>query len=104
MRVAFARIPEQSQTQKRCNMSKLLIALAFISLASVASAQEATTASPAWNDVVKTCSLEYRERADKTTKGREVWTTFLNECKARKGFVSKKNKTNPDFVRVPDKS
>jgi hypothetical protein len=88
-------------------MNKLIIAAmvgALLSLANVTfvRAQEAPS-FPAWNDVLKTCSAEYRERTDKT-KGREIWQDFLNACKARKGFVAKKDQARGDFVRVPDKS
>ena len=82
-----------------------LFAIAFVALVSFsgnARAEDATT-FPAWNDVLSTCSAEYKERTDKT-KGREVWTTFLNECKARKGFVAKKDQNKREFVRVPDKA
>ena len=79
-----------------------LIAIAFV-LVSVVSAHAEDATFPAWNDVLKTCSAEYKERADKT-KGREVWTNFLAECKGRKGFVAKKDQGKTDFVRVPDKS
>ena len=84
-------------------MNKFL-AVAFI-LASVgyANAEDAKPTSPAWNDVVKTCSAEYKERADKT-KGREVWQAFLTECKGRKGFVAKKDQGKAEFNRIPDKS
>lgn len=80
--------------------------VAFVALSSVAKAQDATataTAVPAWNDVLRTCSEEYKARTDKT-KGREIWQAFVNECKARKGFVSKRDQKKTDFVRVPDKS
>lgn len=85
-------------------MSKLFaIAFALSTIASFANAQEAPTSFPAWNDVLRTCSAEYKERADKV-KGREVWTAFLAECKARKGFVAKKDQGKTDFVRIPDKA
>jgi hypothetical protein len=82
-------------------MNKLLITaiVAFLALGNVARAEDTF---PAWNDVLKTCSAEYKERADKT-KGREVWQEFLAACKARKGFVAKKDQGKTDFVRVPDK-
>lgn len=82
-----------------------LFAIAFVALVSFSGnvkAQDAAT-FPAWDAVLKTCSAEYKERADKT-KGRDIWTAFLNECKARKGFVAKKDQNRADFVRVPDKT
>lgn len=85
-------------------MSKLFaIAFVLVSFTSFARAEDAATTFPVWNDVLRTCSAEYKERADKT-KGREVWTSFLTECKARKGFVAKKDQGRADFVRVPDKT
>jgi len=80
-----------------------LIAIAFV-LASIGSAVAQDAAQfPAWNDVLRTCSAEYKERADKT-KGSEIWQEFLSACKARKGFVAKKDQNKKEFVRIPDKS
>lgn len=88
-------------------IAKLALAAVFSSVFCVAlsNAQDAAKpATPMWNDVLKTCSAEYKERADKT-KGREVWQSFLTECKARKGFVSKKDQgKNVEFTRIPDKN
>ena len=80
-----------------------ILAVAFVLVSFSAFAQDAETKFPAWNDVLRTCSAEYKERADKT-KGAEVWQEFLNACKARKGFVAKKDQNKKDFVRIPDKS
>lgn len=86
-------------------MNKTFIAIAFVLGSFVtANAQNAPTGSaPAWNDVLSTCSAEYKERADKT-KGRDIWTAFLADCKARKGFVAKRDQNKREFVRVPDKT
>jgi len=85
-------------------MNKLILTVAFVVGSFVtANAENAPTgAAPAWSDVLKTCSAEYKERADKT-KGREVWTACLTDCKARKGFVAKKDQGKGEFNRVPDK-
>jgi hypothetical protein len=82
-------------------MNKLVIAtLTFATL--VCATAIARAESPAWTDVLRTCSAEYKERADKT-KGREIWQAFLNDCKSRKGFVPKRDANKPEFTRVPDK-
>ena len=83
-------------------MSKLF-AIAFVSVVAFTGFANAEDTFPAWNDVLRTCSAEYKERADKS-KGREVWTAFLADCKSRKGFVAKKDQNKQDFVRVPDKA
>jgi hypothetical protein len=80
-----------------------VLAIAFV-LASLGSAvAQDTTEFPKWNDVLQTCSAEYKERADKA-KGREIWQEFLSACKARKGFVAKKDQNKREFNRIPDKS
>jgi hypothetical protein len=83
-------------------MTKIVaIALALATL--VCGTAIARAESPAWTDVIKTCSAEYKERADKT-KGREVWQAFLTDCKTRKGFVPKRQAASTvEFTRVPDK-
>src|SRR5262245_19863589 len=91
LRKCDGRVSQYWQSAKRgANMTKLAaVALAVLAFVGIANAQEAPTA-PAWNDVLRTCSAEYRERADKI-KGREVWQNFLNECKSRKGFIPKRD-------------
>jgi hypothetical protein len=87
-------------------MNKLTIAFAaaFVVFSSLAYAEDAAPSYPAWNDVLRTCSAEYKERSDaKTNKGATVWQEFLADCKTRKGFVPKKDQNKKDFVRVPDK-
>lgn len=79
-----------------------VLAIAFV-LASLGSAVAQDATFPAWNDVLRTCSAEYKERADKT-KGTDIWQAFLAECKARKGFVAKKDQNKREFNRIPDKS
>jgi len=85
-------------------MNKLILTAAFVLGSFVTANAETSPAAtaPAWNDVLRTCSAEYKERTDKA-KGREVWTAFLTECKARKGFVAKKDQGKAEFNRVPDK-
>lgn len=80
-----------------------ILAIAFVLVSFSAFGQDAKTEFPAWNDVLRTCSAEYKERADKA-KGTDVWQAFLTECKARKGFVAKKDQNKREFNRIPDKS
>lgn len=62
--------------------------------------------SPAWRDVLSTCSEEWRasDTRKNTAKGEGMaaWQTFLTECKTRKGFVPKAQQVR-EFNRVPDK-
>lgn len=85
-------------------MKKPILLFGLMLATTPAAAQTPTFSNPEWTDVIKTCSAEYRERADKT-RGREVWQKFLADCKDRKGYVSKRQqKAAPvNFVRVPDK-
>jgi hypothetical protein len=81
-------------------MRKLLMTAAVV-LATLSPALAQVDLSPEWRDVLQTCSAEYRERANKADKD---WRSFLDECKTRKGFIPKDQRTRrADFKRVPDK-
>jgi hypothetical protein len=85
-------------------MRQALIVLAFLVVSTIGHAQTTTaptTTSPAYSDVIRTCGEEWRNRADKATKGRDAWNAFRAECVTRKGWQPRRQRT--EFVRVPDK-
>lgn len=80
-------------------MTKLSLVIAFVIVSTVANAQDATAiASPTWTQVQQACGGEYR--ATKGNADRQVWQTFLADCKVRKGFVPKKG--TRAVVTLPD--
>jgi hypothetical protein len=81
-------------------MRNIMIA-AFVLVSFQAFAQDA---KPTYSDVIKTCGAEWRERGDKTVKGRDEWNKFRVECVARKGYVTKAAARDASFSRVPDKA
>lgn len=72
-------------------MRGILIVIGSLLLASSANA------GPTWPETQRACGTEYRE-ADKAS--RPTWADFLNECKVRKGFVSKRS--GGEAFRLPD--
>ena len=74
-------------------MKKLALIAALVLVATNANAE-----SPTWNQVLSACGGEYR--ATKGQENRPAWADYLNTCKTRKGFVSKRGAKTA--ITLPD--
>jgi hypothetical protein len=86
---------------------KTLFAVLVVALTMVSNANAQAT-GPTYTDVLRTCGMEWRESDTRKStpkgEGAAAWNKFRADCVARKGYVTKRNRTPADFQRVPDKS